>query len=106
MKADELLKNVENMILNKEESGAIYLRLGKLFNYIVKREVFVNMKDPQSSTVALEELTPFIKLLINGYHAVRFTQFSFFCIKPSSKYKLKINNQFFNNLIFLLSRKV
>ena len=106
IKADELLKNVETMILNKEESASIYPRIAKLFNYISRRlEVLVGLKDSQLLQESFDEIAPFIKLLINSHAAVRYTQFSFFCLKPPHKLRLKSTQSLFNNLLYFLSKR-
>ena len=96
--------SIEELLINKNEITGILPRIAKLFNFIATYlEVYTNFKDPLSSQASLQNLTPFIRLLINASAMSKSTQLSFFCMKPPAKLRMKISFSFFQDLLYFAS---
>ena len=96
--------SIEELLINKNEITGILPRIAKLFNFIATYlEVYTNFKDPLSSQASLQNLIPFIRLLINASAISKSTQLSFFCMKPPAKLRMRISFSFFQDLLYFAS---
>lgn len=102
-----VLPNIEDIILNMEEFPFVYSRLAKLFNFIASHlEAYMNQNDPADSQNSLEGLTPYIRLLLDTYDVSRFTQLSFFCVKPPGKMRLTMSPSFLQDFLYMASKNL
>lgn len=107
MPQEELLSNLEGLILSIAESATVYLRIGKLFNFISRKlDLLLTSNNILDEEAQLNELLPFMDLFKRCTNAVRFTSFSEICLMPDFRMQLDINKILFDKLLRLVTTQL
>ena len=104
MRPDELLESLECQILTISEAASVYLRIGKLFNFVCRKlDTLLDAIDIVTESDKLDEANSFLDLFHRCVSAVRYTNFSNVCLMPEFRMELDVTSAFLNKLLIVVS---